>query len=369
MKQLPTLILNGLKKVFNAMKPSLIAIGIGLLMGFIVMIFFNPSTAVPAFFQLLLGGLLNGSEGIGNTLYGAAPIILTGLAVAFAFKTGLFNIGASGQMMMGAYVAIHIGVLWDIPGMLHWIVALIGGLIGGLVWGLIIGLLKATRNVNEVVTSIMMNYIAANLIIILIRSNIYNVDAARSLGVASSAELPSLGLFNASSANIGFGVAAFVAILAHFIIHKTTLGFELRATGFSKEGAFYAGMNTKRNIITSFGFAGAFAGLAGAVAYLVSGKTISIAYTIFTEGFDGISVALLGLGEPIGALFAGLFLSHLRQGGFYMQVYGFVPQIVDIITAVIIYVSAISASITMLFRYLKKKKNNKANQALTTKEK
>jgi len=137
---LPQKLLKATKRLFKAMSPSLIAIGIGLLMGFIVMLFFNPATAVPAFFQLLLGGLLNGSEGIGNTLYGAAPIILTGLAVAFAFKTGLFNIGASGQMMMGAYVAIHIGVLWNLPGMLHWIVALLGGLIGGLVWGLVVGL-------------------------------------------------------------------------------------------------------------------------------------------------------------------------------------------------------------------------------------
>ena len=368
-RTLPQKLLKATKRLFKAMSPSLIAIGIGLLMGFIVMLFFNPMTAVPAFFQLLSGGLLNGSEGIGNTLYGAAPIILTGLAVAFAFKTGLFNIGASGQMMMGAYVAIHIGVLWDIPGMLHWIVALIGGLIGGLVWGLVVGLLKATRNVNEVVTSIMMNYIAANLLIIFIRENIYNVDAARSLAIETTAELPTLGIFASSSANIGFGIAVIVAIVAHFIIHKTTLGFELRATGFSPDGAFYAGMNTKRNIITSFGFAGAFAGLAGAVSYLVSGKTISIAYTIFTEGFDGISVALLGLGEPIGALFAGLFLSHLRQGGFYMQIYGFVPQIIDIITAVIIYVSAISAAISLLFKHLKKKKNDKAKIALASKEK
>lgn len=364
-----TNVLKNLQRVLKTMVPSLISIGIGLLIGFIVMLFFNPATAVPAFFQLLLGGLLNGSVGIGNTLYGAAPIILTGLAVAFAFKTGLFNIGASGQMMMGAYVALHIGVLWDLPGMLHWIVALFGGLFGGLVWGLIIGLLKAIRNVNEVVTSIMMNYIAANLLIIFIRSNIYNIDAARSLGIMESAELPSLGLFAESSANIGFGIAVMIAIVAHFIIHRTTLGFELRATGFSRDGAFYAGMNTKRNIITSFGFAGAFAGLAGAIAYLVSGKTISIAYTIFSEGFDGISVALLGLGEPIGALFAGLFLSHLRQGGFYMQIYGFVPQIVDIITAVIIYTSAISATIAMVLKHLKKNKKDKANTALTQEEK
>ncbi len=345
-----------IKQFFNIAKPSFIAIAIGLFMGFLVMLAFNPAQSIPAFIQLLLGGLNQGSTGIGNTLYGAAPIILTGLAVAFAFKTGLFNIGASGQMMIGAYVSIHIGVLWDLPADIHVFVALLGGIFGGVLWGLVIGLLKALRNVDEVVTSIMMNYIAANLLIILIKNNIYNTDAARSKSILETAILPSLGLFPNSTANIGFGIALLVAILTHILVHKTTLGFELRATGFSKDAAMYAGMNTKKNITVSFAIAGGFAGLAGSVAYLVAGKTISIAYTIFVEGFDGISVALLGLGEPIGALFAGLFLSHLRQGGFYMQIYGFVPQVVDIIVSVIIYVSAISAVIPKLLKLFKKKK-------------
>jgi ABC-type uncharacterized transport system permease subunit len=346
-----------IKQFFNIAKPSFIAIAIGLFMGFLVMLAFNPAQSIPAFIQLLLGGLNQGSTGIGNTLYGAAPIILTGLAVAFAFKTGLFNIGASGQMMIGAYISIHIGVLWDLPAGIHVFVALLGGIFGGVLWGLVIGLLKALRNVNEVVTSIMMNYIAANLLIILIKNNIYNADAARSKSILETAILPSLGLFPNSTANIGFGIALLVAILTHILVHKTTLGFELRATGFSKDAAMYAGMNTKKNITVSFAIAGGFAGLAGSVAYLVAGKTISIAYTIFVEGFDGISVALLGLGEPIGALFAGLFLSHLRQGGFYMQIYGFVPQVVDIIVSVIIYVSAISAVIPKLLKLFKKKKS------------
>ena len=348
-------VINLLKKMY----PSLIAVSIGLFMGFIVMLFFNPTSAGSAFSQLLLGGINNGAKGIGNTLYSAAPIILTGLAVAFAFKTGLFNIGASGQMMIGAYVSIHIGVLWSLPNHLHWIVALLGAAFGGLIWGLVTGLLKAFRNVNEVVTSIMMNYIAANLIIILIKNNVYNNDAARSLNVLESAQLPSTNFFEGSSFNIGFFVAVLVVIIAHIIINRTTLGFELRATGFSKEGATYAGMKTRKSIISSFCFSGAFAGLAGGVSYLVSGKTISIAYTIFTEGFDGISVALLGLGEPIGALFAGLFLSHLRQGGFYMQIYGFVPQIVDIITSVIIYVTAISAAIALWLKHITAKNKTK----------
>jgi len=358
-KRFIRIFLQSLKKLIIKMYPSLIAVSIGLVIGFIVMLFFNPSSAGSAFIQLLLGGINNGSVGIGNTLYFAAPIILTGLAVAFAFKTGLFNIGASGQMMIGAYVSIHIGVLWNLPNHLHWIVALIGAAIGGLVWGLVTGLLKAFRNVNEVVTSIMMNYIAANLIIILIRNNVYNIDVARSLDISESAQLPTINLFEGSSFNIGFFIAVIIVIIAHIIIHRTTLGFELRATGLSREGAKYAGMKTNKNIIAAFCFSGAFAGIAGGIAYLVGGRQISIAYTIFTEGFDGISVALLGLGEPLGALFAGLFLSHLRQGGFYMQIYGFVPQIVDIITSVIIYVTAISAAIALWLKKIKIKNRTK----------
>ena len=354
-----------IKPAFKKIKPSLIAIGFGLLIGLIIMLFFNPVEAFPALFTLLFGGFNGGLKGIGNMLYLAAPIVLTGLAVAFAFKTGLFNIGASGQMMVGAYVAIHIGVLWTLPGALHWIVALILGMLAGALWGLVPGLLKALSNVNEVVASIMMNYVAGNLIIILITNNVYNGSYSRSLNILPSAQLPTMhGIFPGSTANIGIIIAIFVAILIHIIIHKTTLGFQLRASGFSIDGSKYAGMNTKQNIITAMGISGALAGLAGAIAYLVVGKTIGASFNIFTEGFDGISIALLGLGEPIGALIAGIFISNLRMGGFYMQSYDFVPQIIDMIIAVIIYVTAISTALQAILKvygdriraYFKKKK-------------
>ncbi|MCF7931488.1 MAG: ABC transporter permease [Acholeplasmataceae bacterium] len=335
-----------MKKFFHALKPSLIAIGFGLLIGLIIMLFFNPGDAFQALFTLLIGGFNGGLKGIGNMLYQAAPIILTGLAVAFAFKTGLFNIGASGQMMMGAYVAIFIGVKWQLPGGIHWIVAMLIGTLAGGVWGLIPGLLKAVSNVNEVISSIMMNYIAGHWLIYLIKANIFNGSYSRSTNILPTAQLPMLtSIFPDSSANIGILIAIGVAILAHIIVHKTTLGFQLRASGFSMDGSKYAGMNTKANIITAMSISGLFAGLAGALAYLVVGKTIGTAFEIFPQGFDGISVALLGLGEPLGALFAGLFLSNLRMGGFYMQSYGFVPQIIDMIIAVIIYITAISIAL------------------------
>jgi general nucleoside transport system permease protein len=341
-----------LKKVLIVIRPSLIAIAVGLLIGLIIMLIFNPYDAFPALKTLVLGGFNGGLGGIGETLELAAPIMLTGLAVAFAFKTGLFNIGASGQMMMGAYVAIHVGVRWTLPSGLHWIVALLLGMTAGAVWGLVPGILKALRNVNEVVSSIMMNYIAGYLLIFLIQRNVFLELEARSRYVQSTAVLPSLqSVFPGSSANIGILITMVVIIIAHFIIHKTTLGFSLRAAGFSFDGSKYAGMNTKLNIVIAMTLSGMFAGLAGAISFLVRGKAINTAFVIFSQGFDGISVALLGLGEPIGALIAGLFLANLRMGGFYMQLYSYVPQIIDIIVAVIIYATAISIAIQTLLKY------------------
>ena len=351
MHQILKIILKSLRSAYHTAKPSLIAIGIGLFIGLIIMLIFDARDAFPALITLLLGGFNGGIKGIGDTLYMAAPIILTGLAVAFAFKTGLFNIGASGQMMIGAYVAIHVGVKWGFLGGFHWVVALLLGMLAGAIWGLIPGLLKALSNVNEVVSSIMMNYIAGHIIILLIRNNVFNVNYSRSLNIMRSAQLPMLtSIFPGSTANIGIILVVFIVIATHYVIHKTTLGFQLRASGFSVAGSKYAGMNTKANIITAMTISGMFAGMAGAVALLVVGKNIGTSFEIFPQGFDGISVSLLGLGEPIGALFAGLFLANIRMGGYYMQLYSFVPQIIDMIIAVIIYVTAISVALQAILK-------------------
>ncbi len=351
MQKLKLSFLSGLRSVYMTIRPSLISIAFGLTIGLIIMIIFNPLDAFPALITLILGGFIGGSQGVGNMLEMAAPIMLAGLSVAFAFKTGLFNIGASGQMMMGALASLFVGVLLRFPPFLHVIIALSAGMLAGALWGFIPGILKALRNVNEVVASIMMNYIALYVFTTLvIRFLTLNGKNPPSRPIFPSAALPRLStLFPGSTANIGIFIAIFVIIIAHVIIHKTTLGFSLRASGFSFDGSKYAGMNTKWNIIVAMTLSGLFAGLGGAILYMVSGKTISD-FHIFTEGFDGISVALLGLGEPLGALLAGLFLANLRMGGFYMQLYSYVPQIIDMIVAVIIYATAISAAIQMLLR-------------------
>jgi general nucleoside transport system permease protein len=361
----------GIMHFFKLMKPSLISIAVGLFAGLVIMFIFNPLDAFPALFTLIFGGFIGGSQGIGNMLELAAPIMLAGLSVAFAFKTGLFNIGASGQMMMGALAALFVGILVPInPPFLHMTVAMLAGMAAGAIWGMIVGVLKALRNVNEVVASIMMNYIALYAFTTLVvRYLTVNGKNPPSRPIMSSAALPRLSeLFPGSTANIGIFIAIGVIIIAHIIIHKTTLGFSLRASGFSFDGSKYAGMNTKLNIIIAMTLAGLFSGLGGSILYLVRGKTISD-FHIFTEGFDGISVALLGLGEPIGALLAGLFLANLRMGGFYMQLYSYVPQIIDMIVAVIIYATAITAAIQLLLKrygdqirsWFKKRKDKKLN--------
>jgi general nucleoside transport system permease protein len=356
-----------IKIVYMTIRPSLVSVGIGLFFGLLIMFILEPAQAFPAMLTMLMGGFNDGLRGVGNVLYYATPIILTGLAVVLAFKTGLFNIGASGQMMLGAYAAIHAGVLWEMPAPWHWIIAMLVGIFAGCFWALIPGLLKVISNVNEVVASIMMNYIAAYVIVILIMDNVFYSQHSRSLSVRPSAQLPRLDmLFPGSNANIGIIIAIVVAIVIHVLIHKTTLGFRLRASGHSLAGSTYAGMNTKLNIVIAMGLSGMLAGLAGALSYLVVGKNISTEAAIFTEGFDGISVALLGLGEPIGALFAGLFLSHLRSGGFFLQTTDFTSEIADIIIAVIIYTTAISAAIQLFFDHRRKaraeKKDLKASE-------
>ncbi|WP_264230064.1 ABC transporter permease [Acholeplasma laidlawii] len=346
-----------LLNLFNIIKPSLISIAVGLTFGFIIMLIFNPSGAFPGLITLLTGGLGSGIKVAGDILLHAAPIILTGVALVVAFKTGLFNIGASGQMIVAGYVAIHVGVLWNIPAPFHWMVALLLGTVAGAIWGAIPGILKAFTNTNEVVSSIMLNYIGTFLAVFLVKANVYNGATAKSLNIKASAELPRLGaLFGNSKVNIGIFIAIAVAVLMYYVFKKTTLGYELKASGFNREASRYAGMNAKRNIVLSMLISGAIVGLGGAIQFLVIGTNLGTTYDLLPQGFDGISVALLGLTEPIGAVFAGTFLSYIRQGGFYMQVNGFPQQIIDIIIAVIVYTTSISVAIQLFFTNLKTKR-------------
>lgn len=327
---------------------SIMAIIIGILIGFVVLLIANSSQALNGLGTILKGGFGN-LRNTGQMLYTATPIILTGLSVGFANKCGLFNIGGSGQFIVGAYVAVYIGVKWTfLPGATHWIVALLCAALAGAIWGLVPGLLKAFANVNEVISCIMMNYIGMSFANMMVRRTVYDSKKAQSLQPVSSAVLPKLGMDKIfvsdgapSSVNAGIVIAIIMGVIMFIVISKTKFGFELKAVGLNRDAAKYAGINEKKSIVTSMAIAGALAALGGGLVYLAgSGKGIEVVDVLAAEGFNGIPVALLGMNNPIGIIFSGMFIAHLTMGGFNLQSFGFVPEVIDIITAVIIYFAA-----------------------------
>lgn len=341
---------------------SIFAIVIGLLVGLVILLFCNSRQAWPGFLTILTGSLTHGMKGVGQVFYYATTIILTGLSVGFAFKTGLFNIGASGQFIVGGFGAVFVGIMFQNLGGVHWIVALLASLLFGAVWGLVPGLLKAYFNVNEVIASIMMNYIGMYAVNWTVKSTkpLFNILRNESNNVAVSAQIPKMGLdklFPGSSINGGFIIAVLVVILVYILLNKTVFGYELKAVGFNRDASRYAGINERKSIMLSMSIAGAISGLAGGLLYLAgTGKHIEIVDVLAPEGFNGISVALLGVCHPIGILFAGIFIAYLTAGGFYLQLFEFSTEIIDIIIAVIIYFSAFALIVKSFLAKRKQKK-------------
>ena len=344
---------------------SVFAIIIGLLVGLVILMICNPGQAFPGFVTILTGAFTHGAKGVGQVFYYSTTIILTGLSVGFAFKTGLFNIGASGQFIAGGFGAVYVGVMCENLGSMHWIVALVAGICMGAVWGAVPGLLKAFFNVNEVISAIMMNYIGMYAVNWFVKSYkpIFNNLRNESKPVLSSANIPKMGLdkiFPESSINGGLIIAVLAVILVYIVLEKTTFGYELKAVGYNRDASRYAGINEKKSIILSMVIAGAIAGLAGACLYLAgTGKHIEIVDVIADEGFTGISVALLGLCHPIGILFSGIFIAYLTAGGFYLQLFEFSTEIIDIIVAIIIYFSAFALIVRILIQKFSKKQEDK----------
>lgn len=340
----------------KALKASLIAIGMGFILAFILMLILRPTQAFSGMYYLTIGSFFsrNWTTYIGGSFAKASPIILTGISVGFAFKTGLFNIGAAGQALVGGFTAIAIGLLVPLPAPWHWLVAVLGAIAAGSLWGFINGLLKAQFNVNEVVTAIMMNYIGAILVKWLVKMpGIYESTTTRTLRILPTANTPTLGLdtlIRNSSLDIGFFIAIGVAVLIYWLLNKTTLGYELKAVGFNKDAAQYAGIKYKRNVMISMAIAGAISGLAGAMIYLsVSNVSMRPYVLLLPEGYDGISVALLAHSSPLGAILSGFFISYLRQGSQLLQLTSYDPEIAELIIAVIIYFSALSGFLIVYY--------------------
>ena len=308
---------------------------------------------------------------IGNMLFRAIPLLMTGLSVAVANKTGLFNIGAPGQYLMGTWASLTVALSIPtsvIPAWIVWFLALLAGMLAGAIWGAIPGFLKATRNINEVLACIMTNWIAANLVTLLFDiSNLKNASEAGKVSYikptsANGVVTAKLGLdklLPQSQVNAGILVAILIAIGIYILMNKTTLGYELKACGSNRHAARYAGINDKRNIVLSMAIAGSMAG-AGAALYWLSGNTEfywSTYQSLPAVGFNGIPVALLAANSPIGVIFTAIFMSLLNICGTQLKnLTAFNEYITDIIIAAIVYLSSFSLIIKMWLSSRGKKK-------------
>lgn len=310
------------------------------------------SGAYSAMFRGAFGDLQGWSE----TLTLAAPLILAGLSVAVGFKAGLFNIGAEGQMVIGGLTAVIIGFSFDIPAVVHIPLSILGGFVGGFIWGAIPGLLRAKTGAHEVITTIMLNFVALNLLTYLLKSSMIQQpgrDDARSKLIQETARLPRLLSFLDDPrlrVHLGILLALAAAGAVYWMLFKTTLGFEIRAVGANPDASRYAGMNVLWLYVAAMGIAGGLAGLAGV------NPTLGLQYRAtpgFSAaiGFDAIALALLGRSHPLGVVFAGILFGALRSGGQEMQAAtGISIDLVLVVGALIVIFIAAPALIRSIYR-------------------
>ena len=315
------------------------------------------------FKAILSGGFYKTANAMGmgvrTEILQAAPLIMTGLSVAFAFKTGLFNIGAAGQYTVGAYFALFGAIVLKLP----WWACLLASAVGGAIWGAIPGFFKAYLNVNEVITAIMFNWIGLYGVNTLIYQGgsgpMYNTNTTKTYTIKQVSPDSLLPTFNIPIGDkgyfgkmflptIGIFIAIAVAVLIWVVLNKTVFGYELKACGFNKNAAKYAGINDRKNIILSMTIAGALAGLGAGLFYLSGSKEWEtlVSTSLPATGFNGISVALLASSNPIGCIFSAIFISHITVGGGFMDAGIFPSEVSSIISGVVIYLCAFS----LLFR-------------------
>ena len=360
----------------SSLMASLMCILIGLAVGFVVLLVLGGITLAQegsafsfsellkttwdqGFKPILQGGFYKKANtmgmGVRMEILQAAPLVMTGLSVAFAFKTGLFNIGAAGQYTIGAFFALYSAIILKMP----WWACLIAAALGGALWGAIPGIFKAFLNVNEVITAIMFNWIGLYAVNTMIYQKgagpMFNLKTTKTYTIKEASPESLLPSFNVSingddyfgklfKPSIGIFIAIAVAIVVWIIINKTTFGYELKACGHNKEAAKYAGINEKKNIVLSMTIAGALAGLGAGLFYLSGSKEWEplVSTALPAAGFNGISVALLASSNPIGCIFSAIFISHITTGGGFMFAKLFPSEVADIISGVVIYLCAFS---------------------------
>ncbi|WP_226658277.1 ABC transporter permease [Pseudalkalibacillus hwajinpoensis] len=333
-----------LKGKWASITVPLLSVALGLLVGGIIMLVsgYNPIVAYAALFN----GIFSNTYVLGETVRQMTPLILSGLAVAFAFRTGLFNIGVEGQLLVGWLASVYVGLQFEgLSPIVHIPLAIIAAALAGAIWAFVPGFLKAKYQVHEVITTIMMNYVALHVVNAIIRTYLLAPgERTDQINASASLQSPFLeSITDFSRLHYGFVVAIIGAIIMWFLLWKTTTGYELRSVGFNKYASEYAGINVQRNIVLSMVISGAFAGIAGAMEGLGTYGYMTVMADFTGVGFDGIAVALLGANGALGVVLASALFGGLKIGALNMQSVAQVPtQLVEIVIAMIIFFVASS---------------------------
>ncbi|MBR0090351.1 MAG: ABC transporter permease [Lachnospiraceae bacterium] len=327
---------------------SLLCILAGLLIGFLVLLLINPAGAGDAVTSMLKNFMNYPSHPaqmkyLGQTLVKTAPLLMCALSIQFCYKVGLFNIGAAGQYVVGVGASLFGALRLQLP----WFLCLLLAMFAGALWGAIVGFLKAFRNVNEVISGIMLNWISLYLVNALLTPvKELASNYTEKLGkINKGAVLPSLGLgklfSNDPYVTIAIPLALLIAVALWIIMNKTVFGYELRATGLNKDAAKYAGMKEKKNIIITLVIGGMLAALGGAFFFLTDLPQWSVTQSsVPGMGFSGIAATFLGALHPIGTIFSSFFIQHITDGGAHINMNVYPSQISDLISAIIIYLCA-----------------------------
>lgn len=355
---------------FQSFLAALVCIIIGIFIGYLVLLAISPKDAFGGITAIMKNFLNYGGKKqavmkyFGSTLVKTAPLVMCSLSILFAYKVGFFNIGAAGQYVAGAAVSLFFALNFNF----HWSVCLVIAILAGAFWGAIPGILKAYRNVNEVISGIMLNWIGlylANSLITIVKDPktpfSYKLEEKNPLG-----KLPSFGLEKLFSNNryvtIAIPLAVIVAIIIWVILEKTKLGYELKATGANKNAAIYCGMNEKKNTVLTLAISGGLAGLGAAFNYLSGVEQWATTQTsVPGMGFNGIASAFLGGLSPIGAIFSSFFIQHITLGGGYLDKRVYCAQVSDLMSSIIIYLCGFALFFKIILnRALDKKEEKKA---------
>ena len=325
---------------------------LGLILGFIILLCINAKEATYGMSSVLGNFLIfkNPSDRwnyFGQTLAKTAPLIAMSLSILVAYKCGLFNLGASGQYSVAVLVITFMGVGANLP----WWLVMICAMLAGAAWSMIAGVLKAFFNVNEVISGIMLNWIALYLVngILTTNTKVWDSSHSEAFKITSDSKsfIPSIGLDKLFEGNqiVGLGMILVLVIVAliYFMFKKTTIGYELKATGLNGDAANYAGINKVKNILIATAISGALAGFAAALNLQNGFTSWRLSSTTPAIGFQGISSAFLGGLHPIGVIFSSYFIEHITEGGSMITDLGFAPEVASIMTSTIIYLSGFVA--------------------------